>query len=178
MRRFFVWWAVLIVIVIAAGGYFLLRTPYREWRTLAGTAKLEAALVVAEQQFKQLQSEASDWRAIEQSRGNQLDLMLPAATDIPNLLTQLEAVARSARFSIDAVAVAEPAAGARTARASASGLRPLQVTLNISGGSYAQLKDLLDALQHSWRVVQVDSFGVGGGETSFHLELTAFYYPR
>lgn len=178
IRRFFIWWVTLMVAAALLAGYWVLRAPYQEWLSLGRVDTLATSLTVAREQLSKLAQEAAAWQSLKAQHGNQLDLMLPSKIDVPNLLTQLEAVARATGFRLDAVSVAETTTGVKQARASSSGVRPVHITMSVSGGGYTKLKELLGAIHRAWRVVQVESFGIGGGEASYRLDLTAFYYPR
>ncbi len=179
VQHFFTLWLALIVIVVGVAGYYVLRAPYREWRALARSQRLETQLVKYQAQFVTVQQEVSAWRTLAAQRGNQLDLMLPSTDDLPNLLAQLEAVTSTAGFRLAAVSIGEAAATTRAVSkvAAPAGVRPLPLSISVTGGSYAKLKELLAAYHRSWRVLTVDSFGVGG-DSSYRLQMTAFYYAR
>lgn len=178
LKHFFAWWVVLTLLVIAAIGYFLLRGPWQEWLSLSRVQSLAAELSVVRKEYTTLEADINAWQTLISQRPGQLDIMMPTSPDVPNLLAQLEAVTRAAGFKLDAIAIAEDSASAARGEQVGDGVRKLNLSLGVSGGSYTKLKALLAGIQKSWRILQVNAFSISGNEGAYRLKLDSYYYPR
>lgn len=181
LQQHFVWWAALLVVAMVGSGWWWLWRPlYHDITPASQLQTLQAQLEQTRSRFAALQSAAQAWQAQPQLKPDDLELMLPSSADIPDLMVQLEAVANHAGVQLQGVAVADRASSAGTKAAGATlpgGVRPLQVTLNISNASYSKLKAFLGAVQTAWRLVAVNGISFGR-EGSLAVDLSSYYLPH
>lgn len=106
---------------------------------------------------------------------------LPSKYDFPALVTSIEKLATDQGLNIDGITGTdeEAAQGAQTVTGGASQPVAMPFTVNVSG-SYAQIKNLVDALYLSIRPIQVQKVDLSGGEANMTATITAqtFYQPE
>ncbi len=183
LEKYFLWLALgLSILIIILGVWFLWRPVYNEWQGGVDLNKERNELQVARARFEVLKKLFTDWENLKvKPAGRDLPLILPSEAEVPNLLVQLEAIARDTGFKLQGIAVSE-ASGKGTSRkgesgaTTISGARPIKITLSLDGATYPKVKTLLKALDQAWRLIQVDSFTVGR-DSALSLELTAYYFP-
>lgn len=178
--KYFILWLLLTVAILGAAGFFVLRSPYQAWRSLAHTQALEPQLEGYSTKLEALKNELAAWQQLPLEQRHQVELMLPSSVDLPNLLTQLEAVANQAGFHVQAIAVgdsATPRGQSKALTTEPNNLKHVQVTVSLTGGNYTTFKQLIVVLQSAWRLLRLESFGFSSDDDSYRFELTAFYYP-
>ena len=171
--------AVIVVIILVAifFGYTQYQTAASQWKS-AQLARLEVKSlkqdVVDLQKLKaELDKSAAEISSVEKA--------LPPGLAMPELLTNLEAIAVKSEMTFNSVDVAggktKAAATAKTATVSAeskiAGLQELPVTVSVTGG-YANLKMYLDSLEHNLRLVDVQSINMEAAGT-YTIALKAYY---
>lgn len=180
--KYFNLWLTLVVVIVGVGGFFILRGPYAEWRNLSAVRALQGQLQAYRNSLATLSSEITAWQQLDATSRGQVDIMLPSSSDLPNLLTELEAVAAQAGFQVQALGVGENQVAARGQGAASVSATPgathqVQVTMSLANGSYPSFKRLVSVLRRAWRVLRLDSFSFSSDSDAYRVQLTAFYYP-
>jgi Tfp pilus assembly protein PilO len=163
-------------------GWFLLIAPQRATAKSIATSVEATQLQIAEAKKPVVQPTPAAVEQPEIKTANLYNLAkaMPSTMDTPNLLLELDQVARSAGVTLSTIAPGQP-----DAAASATGFSTVPINLTFSGDFYT-LTDLLyrlrslvtvrdGELQTSGRLFSVNnvSFGVGGTGTGASSELTA-----
>lgn len=188
-RHFFVWAVLLAVVVLVLGGVGFVRPKLFELNENRQAESLRTELEGLSARFTELKGKAAAWQSLKQTRGIDLDLMLPSSADVPNVLAQLEALVISNDLTLQSIAVSgladaslNPSVRRLTPESSeleAVGVRPLKITLSVADISYAKVKTFLESLEQAWRIVRVNGLNFTAGENaSATFELTSYYYAE
>lgn len=171
--------AVIVVLVLVAifFGYDQYQKAAVKWQTTQ-VAQLEVKSLkqeVADLQklSEELQRAATEVAAVEKA--------LPPGVAMPELLTNLEAIAVKSEMTFNSVTVAgsqrKTAAATQNTTgqqaAQTSGLREISATVSVTGG-YNNLKLYLDSLEHNLRLIDVQSIDMEAAGT-YNIALNAYY---
>ena len=180
LAQYFLWWAIgLAVVIVGGGSWFILRPLYHNVQANNQATELSVRLDEARDRLAKLKSKSEAWSLKNQDEA--INLILPSYNDLPSLLVQLEALADHSKFQLQGIAVTEQAPGAGKPTSStatapvAAGVHELRVTLSLTNGTYARLRDFLQAAQSAWRLVAVKSINFSR-DGSYAVELTSYYY--
>jgi Tfp pilus assembly protein PilO len=123
-----------------------------------------------------------------------LDDILPGDSDVPNLIVQIEAIAKESGMSVGGVNIAvsnqEGASKAETVRSGGSAGQEKVVvdyqvvTINLKmSGNYATLKAFLRAVEENMRLIDIESIAFStksreiiGSTFEFDMVLSTYYY--
>jgi hypothetical protein len=185
----FWWWAVgIVVIILGLGGWFLLKPLYTDLRTSTQVDSLKDRIVETQNRLVILKRQAKTWEELQQGEQENINLVLPSVNDLPNLIVQLEALAKQTKFNLQGIAISEKGELNKTtntrsgsvastiAKGLPSGVRTLKITITLEGGDYTRLKEFLQATQSAWRLLDVNSLSFAR-DGSYAVELSAYYYP-
>lgn len=183
VEYFTIWATLVVLVVVVLPGWLLVWPKFQEWRTMTKAQTLDSRLAEERQNIDSLKQKLNEWSSIKNKAGSDLQAILPSTIDIPDLLVQLEAVAAQSGFRFLGVSISEAAVSARsqtvsTSASDAGGVRPVKITFNLEGNSYANFKALLENIRSSWRLLEINSFSFSESQTSYSLDLTSYYYPR
>jgi Tfp pilus assembly protein PilO len=182
LARNFRWWAVAVAVVVLGVGTWLFILPlYRDIKENNEAVVLEQRLQQAQGRFEALQVKAQAWS--QKSQDDAISLILPSSTDLPNLLTELEALAIHSKLQIQGISLT-PEGGAANARFGSlgtgitdSGIKQLKVNITVSGGTYQRLREFLRLTKSAWRLVALKSLTFGR-DGNYAVELTSYYYTH
>jgi len=182
LAQHFMWWAgVTAGIIILGGSWWLLRPLYHDLSSNNQAEVLAQKLTTTQERLGVLQARANDWQLKHQNQS--LAVILPSLSDQPDLLVQLEAIANHAQLKVQALSLSDQAdvvgsTGTKaTGVAAVDGLRQIKVNLSLAGGSYARLRDFLQAAQAAWRLLSVDSLNFAR-DGAYAVTLSSYYYSH
>ena len=191
------------VVVMLAGLFWLVYPKYQTLRQVT-TASLPdkigelKALEDYAVKIKELERVIADWQAKNQTKVKILEQVLPGTPKVPELIAQLDALARASGFTINSLDFAESEAGqlsgttgaavtkAKVAVNKAAGLdeildkniRLVNINLNLTGGDYLSFKKFLDRLEKNMRLLDVVSIDFSSSlseGTDYALALRTYY---
>lgn len=186
LQQHFLWWGVgVAVVILGLGSWFLLKPLYVDLRAGTQVGSLEDHIIKTQNKLIALKKQAKTWEELQQSTQANVNLILPSVNDLPNLIVQLEALAKQTKFNLQGIAISEKSEtnktiktplGIQTSKELPGGVRSLKITITLDGGNYTRLKEFLQAAQSAWRLLEVNSisFARDGG---YAVELSAYYYP-
>ncbi len=171
--------AVIVVIILVAifFGYDQYQKAAAKWSTAQAARQevtnLKQEVADLQQLNAELQKSETAVAAVEKA--------LPPGLAMPELLTNLEAIAVKSEMTFNSVDVAggksKTGVTAKTTVAAATsqipGLQEIPVTVSVTGG-YANLKVYLDSLEHNLRLVDVQSIAMEAAGT-YTITLKAYY---
>ncbi len=181
LARYFTWWAVAVVVLVVGGGSWLwLRPLYRDVRENNQAVELAAQLSRTHARFEALQAKAQAWA--QNNEGDAINLILPSYSDLPNLLTELDALATHSRLQLQGLSVTQEGSGSSRSTTTAStltdsGIHQLKVNLSLTGGTYSRLRDFLRQTTSAWRLVALKSLTFGR-DGNYAVELTSYFYTH
>ncbi len=176
LAKHFKWWATIIVLlVVIIMIWYLVWPKFVEWRTMTQARDLQAQLFQRQEKFSQLQGQIKQWQKMKSQLGDDLQLVLPAVEDAPNLLVQIETLAARSKLPLRSLSISS-ATGASKRIETSSGVKQVRLLLNLQGGDYKSLKSFLGELQTAWRLLQVEN--INYSSQGFSLEVTGYYYPH
>jgi Tfp pilus assembly protein PilO len=188
-RLFFV--AVgLILFVSTAVFWFVFWEPWRA--TLSGQSSLstiaaEQRLVDAKQHLRVVQLHASQLAKISPSDTARMEEALPSTPAIPELLVELEALATdsgmiSPEITFDSAPTAAPDKSPKDFFGGKPSEAAPQADYGTIGGTftfqvtdYAQLKTILDAVQHNLRLLDITDVTFAGSGLNATVNFTSYY---
>jgi hypothetical protein len=190
-RRALMGWTVLGVVVVSCASFFLIVSP--QWsRVGAGkeldVAGLESTYTERERALNQIKSLRDNYDKIEQAEIALLSNILPTQKNIPELLQQLEAIARQSGVSLIDINISEVTEKAITARqalqqevgsaaAAQKGkeIKQLNIQLQVTTSQYPAFKQLLEQLQSHTRLLDVESYLMSTEDETQSITLKAYY---
>jgi hypothetical protein len=189
LQQYFLWWGLgVAVVILGLGSWFLLKPLYVDLRAGTQVDSLKDHIVEVQNRLIILKKQAKTWEELQQSTQENINLILPNVNDLPNLIVQLEALAKQTKFNLQGIAISEKSdtgkavdtrPGSKTstiAKELPGGVRVLKITITLDGGNYTRLKEFLQAAQSAWRLLEVNSISFAR-DGSYAVELSAYYYP-
>lgn len=178
--------AFLGVVIILGGGWWLIWRP--AWQATAALPSIDSFQEPAqriENDRKILQEINSRFAAVNSDKIERLKIILPAGQDLPNLIAQLEGIAKINKFallSVDFITSSETSgSGASDSQADAA-LRLLHINLALGPGSYEQFKSFLADVENSLRLLTVTgvSFNFSGDniQSGYLVNLASPYLSK
>lgn len=195
-------WVIFIAVLIL--GYFLLLQPKISQLREAGIAQLPAKSSELEllnkysQKLKELAAKVSGFQTKYSQEVSDLNQVLPAQAQIPELIAELDALVQKSGFRINSLDINEtspktPAKKIPENSDGASGLAEnpteqlnnnlenlhlLEVTLSVSGGDYPAFKVLLNKIEKNIRLLDLISikFSAVDNNEAYSLILRTYYF--
>ena len=140
----------LLIIVVIVAAYFVLMPRYNSFRNLENQLKKE------EENLRNRQKSLTDLKELEENYSSaklkvkDISNILPKEKQIPELLVQLEALAKENNLVLGSVSLASTAEGEEKA------YKSLGISLELAG-SYSNLKKYLDSVEKNMRIMDITS---------------------
>ena len=166
---------VLAIIVLLLGYFLIIKNPltfYRQnWDLLNN---LDNDITLAKTELSNAQSYSSQLYQLTSQDERLLDMALPQKPDFSTIIEQLTSLANHAGFIVNNIDFNEAKAG----KAKSDNLGRVSVHLQITGGGYTQLKELIKLLESS--VMMLDTYSLNFANTSptYDLNLVVYYYNK
>jgi len=107
-----------------------------------------------------------------------LEKALPTEEEVPNVINQLQGIAKASGVSIETLDINLPAIKARSSDDFIRPLGEVQVTFTLRG-DYESIKAYLDAIETNVRIMDVQRLGLQGGTESdtlsYNIIINAYY---
>lgn len=189
-KRHSLWPVTLItgLIVIFIGWWFFWRPAWQELQSLPEISSYEDAKKIAQNELADLNKMNEEFSRLNSNDRTRLDIALPQGQDLPNLLTQLEGLVKASNFSITDISFSadkenKPATGNGIENPSTnSEVKILKISLTVEGGDYDELKQFVNNIEQSLRLLQVTSLSFSAKEANatgnvYNLNLRTVYLP-
>jgi len=178
LNRHFVWWSVGVVIIIFLAGTWFIIPLWQEARSGQVLEEARDQLQKAQTDFQQLKAQGKLWdKLLVQQSGQDINLMVPDAPNLPDVLFELESLVRDAGFDLLSISAVDVKDTKTRSSSVPSGARAVKVSLSLDNGSYLKFKTLLGNLRSAWRLLSLENFNFSGRETAYSVELTTYYMP-
>ncbi len=178
--NYFSWWALVVAaIIIGLGSWLMVYPVYEQWNTMTKAEQLSEELSIYQSQYDNLISKSNDWKKLNRSVGKDLYLILPQDIDLPNLMTEIDAVVKSSIFTLNGIAFND---GSReqvrtgSKEESRAGIKVVRIVINVSGGNYTAFKELVKKIESAWRLLEVRDVSFVTDD-AYTIELASYYYP-
>jgi len=133
-------------------------------------------------ELKKLQSVKLDYSDLEQSEQDIMNI-LPDKKDIPNVITEIQALVAANNLSIDSmnIGVAEKNnsvpldSNDAAAAPDKQSLKELKLTLQMKGGGYFELKKFISDIEKSLKLMNVLSINYSAGGDGYSVVLKTYY---
>jgi len=183
---------ILLAIIISAGAYFLIVSPQlarvgaaREF----DVSSSEASVTSKKAYLDQLKQMKSNYEQIDSADVEVLSAILPGNVWAPELLSQLEAIAKRSGVGLLGVNIAEvEETDVRTARQrlqaqagqaaeapKSKDIREVNLQLEISAFDYPSYKRFLEALQTHIRIMDVEQFSFNTENDTHSLRVKTYF---
>jgi len=167
----------LAIIVLLLGYFLIIKNPltvYRQnWDLLGG---LDSDIALAETELSNAKSYSSQLYQLTPQDERLLDMALPQKPDFSSIVEQLTSLANHAGFIVNNIDFNEAKASANKAKP--DDLGRISIHLQVTGGGYTQLKELIKLLESS--VMMLDTYSLNFANTSptYDLNLVVYYYNK
>lgn len=184
-------WTVLGVVVVSAASFFLLVSP--QWARVGlgkelDVVSLESTHAERERVLNQIKALRDNYEEIDQEDIALLSHILPTHKGIPELLQQLEAIARQSGVSLTDINISEVTqkgvtakqalqqeVGGAAAAAKGKEIKQMNIQIQVSTNQYPAFKQLLEQIQSHTRLLDVESYLFSTEEETQSLTLKAYY---
>lgn len=180
----------LVVIVLALAGYFyVVKADIDNWYKLKAQALVDLKNQIAESQIELINlakvKKSYDVLAAEQQTNlSRLSQILPTSISLPQLVVQLEGLARQSGFSLNDINFASSQAISITNEPNNDHVKALTVNVALSGpGDYQNLKKLLTNIEQHIRLLDLLSLSLSSqSQTSqangqgYALQFRTYYW--
>ncbi|MBD3281898.1 type 4a pilus biogenesis protein PilO [Candidatus Uhrbacteria bacterium] len=168
---------ILITILIGAG-YFVIKPKIDEYKDLRAHSESLRQNIKNEQTYLAgLRRSVNAAQSIAPGVLEKVDQALPRSFSIPKTIVLINSAATASNVSVSSI-VFSPETESRAKKTS---LQSVQMTLNVSAPDYAALKNFLNTLEASLRLIDIQMLTVSDfseGQASFSLQLRTYYYPK
>lgn len=177
--------------VISALAYFLFVSPQRARLKSGGdldTQQLDRQIEQQQSSLNDLNTLLNNYQRIDQSDIELVSRLLPNSKQIPELLSQVEAMGRESGVtvtSVNVVEVQENQKGSVKQRVEDSQtakkdmmLQELQVDVEFNAYSYAAYKNFINNLQSHARIIDIQSFTYDESEDVQRLTFKTYYLGK
>lgn len=191
-RKSMTLWTVIGVIVISVAAYLLVVAP--QWSRVGvgkelDTATLEATYKERERALSQVKELRDNYEKIDQEQIRLLSSILPTDKSVPELLNQLEAIARQSGVSLIDVSISEVVEKGISAKqalqqevgktgaaaAKSKDIKKINVQLQVSTNKYPAYKQFIEQLQSHTRILDIESYLFSTEQELQNLTLKAYY---
>lgn len=167
--------ALLVVALVFSLGWFLVLQPARTRlateRSLLRSIEEEGARALEQRvALDRLRSAIANVRPEEFAK---IDRTHPLGRDVPHLILELEAFASETGILLKNVALQESRGGVE--KLLPKGVKSIDLVVTVTGGDYATLKQFLEAIEKSGRILDVRNFTFARGLQSYTINVQAYY---
>ncbi|MEK7139551.1 MAG: type 4a pilus biogenesis protein PilO [Patescibacteria group bacterium] len=164
---------IIILLGLAYWQLFLPRITQQSFLATFSDRKRVEQLNNLNRQRGELQKIVTDWQTISAADRELMGAILPTTMDIPNLLAQVDGLARQSGLVLQSFSVAPPDPKTKDQ----SGIRVVAVSLTFGPGGYPQLKGLLDNIETNIRLLDLTSFTFDSVAQTLTMNLQAYFAP-
>lgn len=168
----------LIMVVLAAAilavGYFIFLSPQTE-----GIIAKKTEITTTEENIEKLNEQLTrfkrlkrEYDSVDQVKIDKVEDLVTATPDLPNLYIQVDELITRNDLVVESIS-AEPQTDKNAKNETDLGV--VDISVQVSGGSYAKLKKMLVDLQNNLRILDIKSLSFPEDISSFNLELSAYY---
>ncbi|MFA5358969.1 MAG: type 4a pilus biogenesis protein PilO [Patescibacteria group bacterium] len=121
----------------------------------------------------------SDFDSFSQDELIRLSQILPAEKDLPNLIIQLDSLAKQSGLALSSFSISEQVSTKKVvdAQQATGSVKELIISLNLKGGGYNNLKQLVSLVETNMRLMDISSFVFAPNDSgSFTLSLKTYFY--
>ncbi|MBU2575938.1 hypothetical protein KKF64_02535 [Patescibacteria group bacterium] len=168
-------------VLLVASYVFVLHPQVSRARDLRGNAR-KSALEDQEKlqnQLDYLVRAQTDRRRISMKEIDNIDLLLPSSPSTPQILTSLEAIAKSSNADIESIdlVILDPDELSESDAHLPSGVWVVEIGASISSGSYDDLKSFLSDLEKNIRLMDVVAVVYSPIGKSYNVTIRSYYLP-
>mgnify|MGYP001569691964 CR=1 FL=1 len=187
-------WTGFAAITISAAAFFLV--VYPQWNRVGigrefDTAALEQTYGEREESLNKIKQLRENYDEIDQSQIALLSTILPQDKAVPELLDQLEAIARQSGVSITDISISEVSESGPSARQSLQAevsaatparrgntkVKSMNIQIQATLNDYQSFKQLLEQMQSHTRLLDVESYLFATDQEIQTLTVKAYYLP-
>jgi len=178
VARYYKILSLTVFIIILGLSYWLLLKPRYIEVGQGGQFNLEtlrAERELRQAHLSQLEVLVAEMEKISQSDIATLQQILPDEQGIADLFVQAQAIAEQNGFLLNSVSFTE--VGNKKTTKTVGGIRRLNVTMDLFGLGYPNLKRLLQSYEDNLRLFDVNAVYFTPGSPSFAINLFTYYFP-
>ncbi len=168
---------LLLIAALVGGGYLVIKPKIDEYKNLRAHSELQRQNITNEQQYLAgLKRSVSAARSIDPEVLDKVDKALPREFSIPQTLVMINRASKANNTQVSGIIFSPESKSSRKK----TELQSMQMTLNVSAPNYAALKNFINSLEKSLRLIDIQMLTVsefnqeGAG---FTLQLSTYYYP-
>ena len=166
-----------LVVIIIFSSYFFIIGPKYESVNLGGQYSLDTLTQERDQRqnyLADLKALVARYQQISQADIVRLEKTLPLKKDVASLFVQFQALAEKHQFRLLSVNI-DDAIDRTAATTAAAGVQQLNVSLNLAGGSYVNLKEFLASIESNLRLFDINAVYFSPDSSSYSMNLFTYY---
>lgn len=171
---------VVMIVIAGAGWWWFLKPAYREYQDVRQRGIPELMNQKERMEGFVRKAKRIDGQLKQINRNDQLKLeeAVPSMFDVPDIVTNMEALATVSGLSMGSVGMTDGGGGGG---AGASNTLPPRVTtagvsMSVSGINYLKFKELLGRLVTNSRIIDVPAISFSTGIDAIQLNITMYAY--
>lgn len=162
----------LIIAVFAVAAYFVVWPEYGRFTEAKTKLEEQKNLLDAENStLASVKKLIANYDTISQTDNNKLASMLPEMIDEPGLFFLFEKLALKNNMSLLAIDISEKDPGAELKNL---GIKEVDIAANLTGGSYADLKNLISDMESDIRLLDVAAISYTPDPASLTLNIKTY----
>lgn len=181
-------WALAVlgcVIVSVLANFFVV---FPQWQRVGPGRELDVAAAQAEMDGReryldQLKALLKNYQSIEPSAIDLLSRMLPRGKGAPELLHQIEAIARQSGVTMSSISIVEANDDARkgtaaqraAAQKKKTDVKQLRIQVQVTAYDYPSFRSFLESLQLHTRILDVEDFSFSTDKDVQQVTMKAYY---
>ena len=190
-RKSLTLWTIIAVVVISVAAYLLVVAP--QWGRVGlgkelDTATLESTYKERERVLSQVKELRDNYEKIDQEQISLLSNILPTDKSVPELLNQLEAIARQSGVSLIDISISEVVdkgisakqalqqeVGKTSVAVKSKEIKKMNVQLQVSTDKYPAFKQFIEQVQSHTRLLDIESYLFSTEQELQNLTIKAYY---
>ncbi len=167
---------LILITVLVGAGYFVIKPKIDDYKNIrAHTDSIRQSIENEQNYLAGLRRSVNAAEAIAPEVLNKVDSALPRSFSIPETLVIMNRTASKTNVKILSI-VFSPGSEKNTKN---KNLQNVQITLNVEAANYTALKNFLNSLEASLRLIDIQMLTVSDfskESASFSLQLRTYYY--
>lgn len=175
--RYYIVITLLIVVMVVVGSYYFAIGPKYESVSIGGQYNYDTLLQQRDQRAKylnDLKRLVHNYESISQDDITKLKKILPEAGNVADLFVQFQALAEKHHFRLLSINIDEQAK--RPDKSDKLAVNQLNISLNLVGGGYPALKELLDSIESNIRIFDVNAIHFTADSSNYSINLFTYYF--
>jgi len=171
---------LILITILVSSGFLVIKPKIDEYKALrANSDSLRQSIQNEGEYLAGLSRSVAAAEALDDTVLKQVDSALPREFSIPQTLVLINRAAKESSIKIASV-VFSPETAKTDMKDKNSQVKSMQMTLNVTADNYQSLKQFLNSLEVSLRLIDIQMLTVANftdGKANFSLQMRTYYFP-